>query len=87
LAETKKLKGGVTMKKLTGWMTQPACIWYFGALGDALLIVGIVTAAMQLSFRGFTPTYWFVLAFASYLGMVWVVLMRILAQLESKAQG
>ena len=74
------------MKKLTEWMTQPACTWCFGGLGDALLIVGIVTAAMRLSFGGFTPTYWFVLAFACYVGMVWVLLMRILARLESKPQ-
>jgi len=30
------------MKKLTGWMTQPVCIWCFGGLGDALLIVGML---------------------------------------------
>ncbi|MFQ6121960.1 MAG: hypothetical protein ACE5LA_02745 [Dehalococcoidales bacterium] len=74
------------MKNLTKWLTQPICIWCCGGLGDALLIVGIVTAAIRLSVGGFAPIYWFVLAFACYFGMIWVVLMRILVRLESKAE-
>jgi hypothetical protein len=31
-------------------------------LGLACLIVGIVTAAMDKAFGGFTPTYWFLIA-------------------------
>jgi len=75
------------MKRLTEWMTQPAFIWYFGGLGDALLLVGIVTAAVGLTIGGFLPLYWFLLALACYLGMIWVVTMRILARLESKTES
>lgn len=75
------------MEKLTKWVTQSACIWCFGGLGDALLIVGIVTTAMNATFAGFTPILWFLLALACYLGMIWVVTMRILTRLESKAEG
>ena len=75
------------MEKLAKWMTQPAFIWHFGGLGDALLIVGIVTAAIGLTIGAFLPLYWFLLAFACYFGMIWVVTMRILARLESKTQS
>jgi hypothetical protein len=75
------------MKKLMEYMTRPAAIWYFGGLGDALLIVGIITAAIGLTIGGFMPIYWFLLALACYLGMIWVVTMRILARLESKAES
>jgi len=75
------------MEKLTKWMIQPAFIWYFGGLGDALLIVGIVTAAINATFGAFAPILWFLLALACYLGMIWVVTMRILARLESKIEG
>jgi len=73
------------MEKLTKWMTQPAFTWYLGGLGDALLIVGIVTAAVNATFAAFTPVIWFLLAIACYLSMIWVVAMRILARMESKA--
>jgi len=53
----------------------------------ALLIVGIVTAAIGLTIGGFLPLYWFLLALACYLGMIWVVTMRILARLESKTES
>jgi len=75
------------MKKLMDWMTRPACICCLGSLGVALLIVGIVTAAINATFAAFTPIIWFLLALACYLGMMWAVLMRILARLESKTQS
>jgi hypothetical protein len=31
-------------------------------LGLAMLIVGIITAAMDVSFGGFAPIYWFLIA-------------------------
>ena len=75
------------MKKLAECMTRPACICCLGSLGVVLLIVGIVTAAINATFAAFTPIIWFLLALACYLGMIWVVLMRILARLERKPQS
>ncbi len=75
------------MKKLTECMTRPACMCSLGSLGVALLIVGIVTAAINATFAAFSPIIWFLLALACYLGMMWAVLMRILARLESKTQS
>ena len=71
------------MKELTKLMVHPFFMWYFGIVGDALLIVGIVTAAMEVTIASFTPTLWFLLAIACYIGMLWNVVLRILARLES----
>ncbi len=75
------------MKKFTECIAKPACLCCLGSLGFALLIVGIVTAAINATFAAFTPVIWFILALACYLGMIWVVLMRILARLEAKTQS
>ena len=75
------------MKKLVECTAKPACLCCLGSLGVVLLIVGIVTAAINATFAAFTPIIWFLLALACYLGMIWVVLMRILARLESKPQN
>jgi len=75
------------MKKFTECMTRPACMCSLGSLGVALLIVGIVTAAINATFAAFTPVIWLLLALSCYLGMMWAVLMRILARLESKTQS
>jgi len=72
------------MNGLMQSITKPGVVWIYGGLGDTLLIVGIITAAMGLTLGGFAPVYWFLLAFACYLGMIWVVAMRILDRIESK---
>ncbi len=72
------------MNDLMKYMTKPAVIWIYGGLGDTLLIVGVITAAIGLTWGGFAPVYWFLLAFACYLGMIWAVTMRIVYRLESK---
>lgn len=75
------------MCKLTECVKKPVWIWLTGGLGKALLIVGIVTAAMNVTIAGFTPVTWLLLALACYSGIICVVTMRILDQLESKAEG
>jgi len=74
------------MDELTRLAARPFFMWYFGILGDALAIVGIVTAAMGITIAGFTPMLWFLLAIACYIGMIWVVALRILAHLESRTE-
>ena len=61
-------------------------LWYFGALGDIFIIVGIVTAVMKVTIAGFTLMSWFLLAIACYLGLIWVVTMRMLAHLEGRTE-
>lgn len=74
------------MDELAKLAVHPFFMWYFGILGDAFLVVGIVTAAMDVTIAGFTPMIWFLLAFACYLGMIWTVALRILARLESEKE-
>ena len=56
--------------------------WLFGTIGDCLLIIGIVMAALNLTIGGFTPMLWITLALISYVWLIFVVLVRILARLE-----
>ena len=72
------------MEKLMSLAAQTLFIWYFGIVGDVLLTIGIVTAAIGTTIGGFTPMMWFSLAIACYLGIIWVVTMRILARLENR---
>ena len=49
-----------------------------------LMIVGIVTAALNVSFGGFAPIFWFVLAFGWALIIICMEVTMIRAFLESK---
>ena len=53
-------------------------------LAVALLIVGIVTAALNVTFGGFTPMLWFLLALAVLLIITCGEVLRIADFLESK---
>jgi len=50
----------------------------------ALLIVGIVTAALNLTFGGFTPVMWFLLALVAILIIICSEVTMIRELLESK---
>ena len=52
----------------------------------ALLIVGIVTAALDITLGGFTPIIWFVLAFGFILIIICMEVTMIRAFLESRKQ-
>lgn len=55
-----------------------------GFIGDILLVVGIVTAALSISIAGFTPVVWILLAFALYITMIFSTVLRIMRRLETK---
>ena len=75
------------MEKPTKFFAHPALMWFWGSLGDALFVVGIVTGALKATIAGFTPISWFLMAIACYVGIVWSVAMRILIHLESKMKS
>ena len=52
----------------------------------ALLIVGIVTAALDVTLGGFTPIIWFVLSFGVILVIICMEVSMIRAFLESRKQ-
>jgi hypothetical protein len=72
------------MKTLLKTMARNEPIVCFRVLGVALLIVGIVTAAMDKPFGGWTPIYWFLLAFASFLGVLCNEVYRVILLMEGK---
>jgi hypothetical protein len=60
-------------------------IFFLRILGVALLIIGLVMAALDVSFRGFTPVFLVLLALSSFIGVVCNTLFRIALHLEKKA--
>lgn len=52
----------------------------------ALLIVGIITAALNITLGGFTPITWFVLSFGLILIIICMEVSMIRAFLESRKQ-
>ena len=50
----------------------------------AFLIVGIVTAALDLTFGGFSPVYWFLLSFICLLMAICTEVLRIADHLTGK---
>jgi len=75
------------IEKLLASTARSGWIFFFRILGVALLIVGLVTAALDVSLAGFTPTFWVLLAFAGFLGVICNSLFRIVIILERRAQG
>jgi len=67
-------------------LTEPAMLWLCGSLGDALVIVGIVTAALDKNIAGFTPMTWILLAMVFYFYFVISLVARIMTNLELKAK-
>ena len=68
-------------------LARDGWIFFLRILGVSLLIIGIATAALGVSFGGFTPVFWVLLALASFLGVVCNSLFRIVLYLEKKAKG
>ena len=69
---------------LSFWCRTDIFVCGAGLLGNVLLIIGIVTAAMSTSIAGLTPVVWILLAFMLYVTMVFSVVLRIMTRLESK---
>jgi uncharacterized membrane protein YiaA len=74
------------METLLKFTTKPGWVIFLRLLGISLLIVGIITAALNATFGGFQPILWFLLALAAFLGVICAELFRIVALLESKRQ-
>lgn len=55
------------MTALIAFLASPAILWLCASLGDALVIVGIVTAAKDRRIAGFTPGTWLLLAMVMYM--------------------
>lgn len=71
----------LTLTARSGW------IFFLRFLSVAPLVVGLVTAALAVSLAGFTPTFWVLLALASFLGVICNSLFRIVIILEKRTQA
>lgn len=76
-------------QKMTNWLLKSWCRADFficgaGLIGNVLLLIGLVTAALNTSIAGFTPIIWILLAFILYVTMIFSVVLRIMTRLESK---
>jgi hypothetical protein len=67
-------------------LTNPAMMWLCGSIGDALVIVGIVTAALNEQIAGFTPITWILLGMVFYFYFIMSLAARIMVSLEGKAK-
>ena len=72
------------IEKFMEAMAQNRVIVFFRILGLALVIVGIVTAALSVTFAGFTPVLWVLLGICSFLGVICHTLFRIVMSTERK---
>ncbi len=74
------------IEKILMLTSRNGWIFLLRILGVAMLIIGIVNAALGVSFGGLTPVFCVLLAFASFLGVICNSLFRIVLHLEKKAQ-
>ncbi len=66
------------------WCRVDIFICGAGILGNVLLLIGLVTAALDISIAGFTPIVWILLAFILYVTMIFSAVLRIMTRLESR---
>ena len=73
------------VEKLLNATSKNGWIFFLRILGVGLLIIGIIAAALGVSFRGLTPVFCILLALASFLGVICNSVFRIVLHLEKKA--
>ena len=67
-------------------LTEPWMLWLCGSFGDSLVIVGIVTAALDKQIAGFTPITWILLGMVFYFYFIISIAARIMVGVEGKAK-
>jgi hypothetical protein len=72
------------MTALIKILTEPAMLWLCGSFGDALVIVGIITAALNKQIAGFTPIVWILLGVVFYFYFIISIAARIMVSMEVK---
>jgi hypothetical protein len=72
------------MKTLLKTMSRNEAIICYRFASVISLVIGIVTAAIDKAFGGWTPVFWFLLAFAGFFGVLCNELYRVILLMESK---
>ena len=70
------------MNELIKSISNLAYMWFYGALGDIFVILGIVSEVKDIELASISPLVWFLLAVVCYMGMLWVVALNILVRLH-----
>lgn len=73
--------------EFTQFPSKTVSILIFRMLGTICLIVGVITAALDVKFGGFAPIHWFLLAFAGFVAAICGILLRIKILMEKKDQS
>lgn len=70
----------------SSWFTEGSttAITLLRLMGVLMLIIGVVTAYMDISFGGFSPIFWFLLALSAFFGVICNVLFQIKTILQKK---
>ena len=73
---------------MTNWLLKSWCradvfICGAGMIGNVLLLIGLVTAALKINIAGFTPLIWIILALILYVNMIFSAVLRIMTRVES----
>jgi hypothetical protein len=68
---------------LSFWRRKEVFVCGAGIAGNVLLLVGIVTAALNTAIAGLTPVVWILLSFICYVTMIFSVVLNILHKLEA----
>lgn len=66
------------MNELVRSIANLVYMWIFGALGDILVVIGIVCEVRDTTLAGMDPLAWLLLGVVCYMGMLWVVALKIL---------
>jgi membrane protein implicated in regulation of membrane protease activity len=74
----------VTKQLIKFWCRADIFICGAGIIGDVLLVIGLITAALNTNISGFTPLIWILLAFILYVVMILCAVLRIMDRLESR---
>jgi hypothetical protein len=72
------------MNNLLTFTSRPAAILFFRIFGLCLLITGLVTAALNITLGGLTPTIWILLGLGSFMGAICNTLFAIRYHIENK---
>jgi hypothetical protein len=75
------------MKTLLKTMSRNEAIVCLRLASVTSLIVGIITAAADKVFGGWTPIFWFLLAFAGFFGVLCNELYRVIILMEKKKES
>lgn len=66
--------------------TRPTWGVFLRLLGTTVVLVGLVTAALNVTWAGFNPVLWFLGGIAAFLGVICNELSQIIARLDSKSR-